>query len=237
MALLVVSLAVARRRCSRGLGHGGKSAADKPRRRPPAEVTVEVAPPKPAPPPPAARRRRPRPRPPRAGSPFTRRRRRPRPRRAAARRGRDAGGLLGHDADQRRSRPRLGLGDRQRRGDARPDRYARRQGHRPIARGRGGSVAPARAVPVVALASLSRPPAPPDLNAALERHYPEAARRQGTPGRGGAEGAGHARRPRPRSGGRLRRARPASATPAGPRCATRSGARRSTATASRSPRS
>jgi TonB family protein len=36
--------------------------------------------------------------------------------------------------------------------------------------------------PVVALGSLSRPPQPPDLNAALERHYPEAARRQGTPG-------------------------------------------------------
>jgi periplasmic protein TonB len=41
---------------------------------------------------------------------------------------------------------------------------------------------PAKAAPVVALASLSRPPEPPDLNAALERHYPEAARKQGTPG-------------------------------------------------------
>jgi len=38
------------------------------------------------------------------------------------------------------------------------------------------------APPVVALGSLSRPPEPPDLNAELERHYPEAARRQGTPG-------------------------------------------------------
>ena len=35
---------------------------------------------------------------------------------------------------------------------------------------------------MVALASLSRPPEPPDLNDALERHYPEAARKQGTPG-------------------------------------------------------
>lgn len=41
---------------------------------------------------------------------------------------------------------------------------------------------PAKAAPVVALASLSRPPEPPDLNDALERHYPEAARKQGTPG-------------------------------------------------------
>src|SRR5262249_61091020 len=41
---------------------------------------------------------------------------------------------------------------------------------------------PTKAAPVVALASLSRPPEPPDLNAALERHYPEAARKQGTPG-------------------------------------------------------
>jgi len=41
---------------------------------------------------------------------------------------------------------------------------------------------PAKVAPVVALASLSRPPEPPDLNDALERHYPEAARKQGTPG-------------------------------------------------------
>jgi hypothetical protein len=32
------------------------------------------------------------------------------------------------------------------------------------------------------LGSLSRPPAPPDLNGELERHYPPAARRQGTAG-------------------------------------------------------
>ena len=42
---------------------------------------------------------------------------------------------------------------------------------------------PAKSAPVVALASLSRPPEPPDLNDALERHYPEAAREQGTPAR------------------------------------------------------
>jgi len=35
---------------------------------------------------------------------------------------------------------------------------------------------------VVPLASLSRPPAPPDLAGMLERHYPEAARRNGLAG-------------------------------------------------------
>jgi len=51
-------------------------------------------------------------------------------------------------------------------------------------RSREGATAPSpvKAAPVVALASLSRPPEPPDLNAALERHYPEAARKAGTPG-------------------------------------------------------
>jgi len=51
-------------------------------------------------------------------------------------------------------------------------------------RSRDGATAPspAKAAPVVALASLSRPPAPPDLNDALERHYPDAARKAGTPG-------------------------------------------------------
>jgi protein TonB len=41
---------------------------------------------------------------------------------------------------------------------------------------------PTKSAPVVALASLSRPPEPPDLNGALERNYPAAARKQGTPG-------------------------------------------------------
>jgi outer membrane biosynthesis protein TonB len=36
--------------------------------------------------------------------------------------------------------------------------------------------------PLVALASLSRAPSPPDLADVLERHYPEAARRQGLSG-------------------------------------------------------
>ena len=47
--------------------------------------------------------------------------------------------------------------------------------------GAGAGTGPA-GPPVVALGSLSRPPAPPDLNGALERHYPAEARRQGTPG-------------------------------------------------------
>jgi outer membrane biosynthesis protein TonB len=60
--------------------------------------------------------------------------------------------------------------------------------HGPI--GRPGARVTARAVdgppaegpPLVALASLSRPPAPPDLVGELERHYPESARRQGLAG-------------------------------------------------------
>jgi TonB family protein len=51
----------------------------------------------------------------------------------------------------------------------------------------GARAAPAPAAappgpPLVALASLSRPPAPPDLGDVLERHYPEPARRQGLAG-------------------------------------------------------
>jgi hypothetical protein len=41
---------------------------------------------------------------------------------------------------------------------------------------------PSEGPPLVALGSLSRPPAPPDLVGELERHYPEAARRQGLAG-------------------------------------------------------
>ena len=59
-----------------------------------------------------------------------------------------------------------------------------RPGAKVTGRARDGATGPAAAkvAPVVALASLSRPPAPPDLNDALERHYPEGARKQGTPG-------------------------------------------------------
>jgi TonB family protein len=59
-----------------------------------------------------------------------------------------------------------------------------RPGAKVTARTQDGTTkpSPAKAAPVVALASLSRPPEPPDLNDALERHYPEAARKQGTPG-------------------------------------------------------
>jgi outer membrane biosynthesis protein TonB len=42
--------------------------------------------------------------------------------------------------------------------------------------------APAAASAIVPLASLSRPPAPPDLAGMLERHYPEAARKNGQSG-------------------------------------------------------
>lgn len=49
----------------------------------------------------------------------------------------------------------------------------------------GARVAPATRAsepPLVALASLSRAPSPPDLADVLERHYPETARRQGLAG-------------------------------------------------------
>lgn len=55
--------------------------------------------------------------------------------------------------------------------------------------GRPGAAAPARAasppdnIAITPLASLSRPPTPPDLNATLEAHYPAEARRQGLAGR------------------------------------------------------
>jgi TonB family protein len=58
--------------------------------------------------------------------------------------------------------------------------------HGPIGAPHAKAVAPAPVAPagppLVALASLSRPPAPPDLAGELERHYPEAARRQGLAG-------------------------------------------------------
>ena len=100
-----------------------------------------------------------------------------------------------------------------------------RPGAKVTGRARDGAAepSPAKAAPVVALASLSRPPAPPDLNDALERHYPEAARKQGTPGQAvlkariTAEG-------QVRDWSSCRRARPGSATPAARRCASRPGA-------------
>lgn len=54
--------------------------------------------------------------------------------------------------------------------------------------GRGGEpggtgTAPSAGPPMIPLADLSRRPRPPDLNQALERHYPRDARRQGIEGR------------------------------------------------------
>ena len=151
--------------------------------------------------------------------------------RAAAAPGRDPGRLLGRHADQRRPRPRLGLGDWQRPGDARPDWHARREGDRPLGAGaRGRRRGPAR---WSRSASLSRPPVPPDLNAALERHYPPRRRRQRDAGPGGPQGAHHRPTGTCATWSSSRRARLASATPAGPPCGIRSGRRRSTGPASR----
>jgi protein TonB len=47
---------------------------------------------------------------------------------------------------------------------------------------RASQGAPSEGPPLVELASLSRSPAPPDLGDVLERHYPQAARRQGLAG-------------------------------------------------------
>jgi TonB family protein len=162
------------------LGHGGKGAAEKPHRRPPAQVTMEVAPPKPAPAPPApaaapAPKAAPRriavhaPPPPAAA---------PTPPPDEAETPADfSGTTLTNDG------PGPGWASATGNGAAMHGPIGR-PGAKITDRSRDGVAGPSRGagVPVVALASLSRPPAPPDLNAALERHYPEAARRQGTPG-------------------------------------------------------
>jgi protein TonB len=160
-----------------GIGHGGKGAAAKPHRRP-AEVTMTIAPPKPAAPPPAAKAPEPKaakrlavkaapravekaaaPPPPQAETPAD-----------------FSGVTLTNDG------PGPGWGSAVGNGQAM---------HGPI--GTAGAKVTGRSVagsgtgegkgpPIVALGSLSRPPVPPDLNGALEQHYPAEARRLGTPG-------------------------------------------------------
>ena len=103
---------------------------------------------------------------------------------------------------------RLGVRRRQRRNDDGP---IGRPGAKVTGRraGRRDRTRAAKAAPIVALASLSRPPAPPNLNDALERHYPkprasrarrgQAVRRRASPPRArSATGAGVAERARVR---------------------------------------
>ena len=162
-----------------GLGRGGHGPLAKARKRPPTEVTVAVAPPPPAPTPPESKpapkavahkiaARAPAP-PPEAAPPP--------PPPEAETPADFSGTTLTNDGPGPGWASAVGNGEAMHGPIGRP-------GAKVTGRSREGASepSPVKAAPVVALASLSRPPAPPDLNDALERHYPEAARKQGTPG-------------------------------------------------------
>jgi TonB family protein len=161
-----------------GLGHGGKGAGARPHRRP-AQVEMTIAPPKPAPPVAAAKAPEPKatkrlavkaapravektvaPPPPQAETPAD-----------------FSGVTLTNDG------PGPGWGSAVGNGQA-----MRGPIGTPGAKVTGRSVAGSSdgegkaGPPIVALGSLSRPPVPPDLNGALEQHYPAEARRLGTAG-------------------------------------------------------
>ena len=175
--LLVISVAV-HVAVFNGLGSGEHVGQAKPRKRPPTEVSVTVKAPPPPPKPPEAKPapkvaqklavRAPAPPPPDAPPPP------PPPAETPA----DfSGTTLTNDGPGDGWASAVGNGDAMHGPIGRP-------GAKVAAHAQDGatkSIAP-KVAPVVALASLSRPPAPPDLNDALERHYPEAARKQGTPG-------------------------------------------------------
>jgi periplasmic protein TonB len=177
LALLVLISIAAHVALFGGLGRGGHHGDAKPRKRPPTEMTVTVKPPPPAPPPPEAKPAprtaqkiaarapapppdAPPPPPPEAETPAD-----------------FSGTTLTNDGPGPGWASAVGSGETMRGPIGRP-------GAKVTGRQREGAegASPVKAAPVVALASLSRPPAPPDLNDALERHYPEAARKQGTPG-------------------------------------------------------
>jgi hypothetical protein len=175
-ALLVVSIA-AHVAMFGGLGRFTHGAGGAPRRRAPVQVTMEVAPPKPAPPPPPVEKA-----PPPAPKAIARRAAAPTPAPAeapppAAAQPEEApadfsGVTLTNDGPGPGWGSAVGNGASMRGPIGRPGV-------------RGGGSAPAErpsGPPVVELASLSRPPAPPDLAGELERHYPEAARKQGLAG-------------------------------------------------------
>jgi len=178
LALFVLISIAAHAALFGGLGGSGPHAVAKPRKRPPTEMTVTVKPPPPAPRPPEAKPapktvaqkvavRAPAPPPPDAPPP---------PPPEAETPADFSGTTLTNDGPGEGWASAVGNGEAMRGPIGRP-------GAKVTKRALEGSTEGApKAAPVVALASLSRPPAPPDLNAALERHYPEAARKQGTPG-------------------------------------------------------
>ena len=178
LALLIVVSIAAHAALFGGIGRGGHGALAKARKRPPTEVTVAVAPPPPAPPPPEAKPapkvahklavRAPAPPPPDAPPP---------PPPQAETPADFSGTTLTNDGPGEGWASAVGNGETMHGPIGRP-------GAKVTARTQDGTTkpSPAKAAPVVALASLSRPPSPPDLNDALERNYPEAARKQGSPG-------------------------------------------------------
>jgi TonB family protein len=178
LALLLAISAAAHVALFGGLGRGGHAGPAKPRQRPPTEVSVTVKAPPPPPKPPEAKPaakvaqkaavRAPAPKP--ADAP-------PPPPPQAETPADFSGTTLTNDGPGEGWASAVGNGEAMHGPIGRP-------GAKVTGRSQEGTAqpSPVKAAPVVALASLSRPPAPPDLNDALERHYPEAARKQGTPG-------------------------------------------------------
>jgi protein TonB len=179
LAVLVLISVAAHAALFGGLGGTWRHGEAKPRKRPPTEMTVTVKPPPPAPRPPEAK-----PTPPKAvahkiaaRAPAPPPEAPPPPPPEAETPADFSGTTLTNDGPGEGWASAVGNGEAMRGPIGRP-------GAKVTKRAIEGATqtAPAKAAPVVALASLSRPPEPPDLNAALERHYPEAARKQGTPG-------------------------------------------------------
>jgi periplasmic protein TonB len=178
LAMLVLISIAAHAALFGGLGGTWHRGEVKPRKRPPTEMTVTVKPPPPAPPPPEAKpaprtaqkiaARAPAAPPPDAPPP---------PPPEAETPADFSGTTLTNDGPGEGWASAVGNGEAMRGPIGRP-------GAKVTGRARDGAAeaSPVKTAPVVALASLSRPPAPPDLNDALERHYPDAARKQGTPG-------------------------------------------------------
>lgn len=177
LALLLIVSVAAHAALFAGVGRVRQHAAPKAHKRSPSQVTVTVAPP-PAPPPPEAK---PAPKPAahriavRAAAPPPDA---PPPPPPQAETPADfSGTTLTNDGPGDGWASAVGNGEAMHGPIGKP-------GAKVTGRAQDGAARPSlvKAAPVVALASLSRPPEPPDLNAALERNYPAEARKQGTPG-------------------------------------------------------